>query len=134
MSTELTPIEKATLQELEAIIERGRETFCEVGTALMRIRDGRLYRETLNSSGEKCKTFEEYCRERWGMERRHAYRLMESAKVVENVSHVTQNAIPTSERVVRPLTSLPPDQQREVWEEAVRTAPEGKVMAHRAGK
>ena len=54
-------------------------------------------------------SFEHYCRERWQFERRHAYRLIDSARVIENVSHGTQ--APESERVVRPLTKLEPEQQ-----------------------
>ena len=58
----------------EAVIERGLATFVEVGAALLRIRDGRLYRETHA-------TFEDYCRERWGMSRIHAHRLIEASEV-----------------------------------------------------
>jgi hypothetical protein len=36
---------------------------------------------------------------------------------------------PTNERQVRPLTGLGPKQQREVWKEAVKTAPKGQVTA-----
>ena len=51
------------LAECEAVIERGQQTFIEVGQALMEIRDSRLYRETHA-------TFEAYCNERWGWTRR----------------------------------------------------------------
>ena len=46
----LSYVESLTVQEetrkaqLEATIERGMQTFVEVGLALMEIRDGRLYR------------------------------------------------------------------------------------------
>jgi hypothetical protein len=36
---------------------------------------------------------------------------------------------PTSEYQIRPLAILEPAQQREVWEEAVKTAPAGKVTS-----
>lgn len=88
----------------------------------MQIRDNRLYREIYG-------TFEEYCKEKWDMERRHAYRLIDGYKVTENVSHGTQS-IPTSERVVRPLSKIKdPAEQREVYQRAVETAPEGKITA-----
>jgi hypothetical protein len=92
--------------------------FIDVGLALTEIRDSRLYRETH-------KSFDTYLTERWDIERRHAYRLIEAAKVAENVAHGPQ--IPTSERVVRPLTSLPEKQQAEAWETAVQRA-EGKPV------
>jgi ParB family chromosome partitioning protein len=117
----LTIAESTRLIRLEDTIERGLKTFVEVGTALMEIRDGRLYREQHG-------TFEDYCRERWGFERRQAYRLIDAAAVVENVSNWTQIA-PINEAQARPLTSLPADLQPVVWERAVTTAPDGKLTA-----
>ncbi len=56
-------------------------------------------------------SFEHYCRERWQFTRRHAYRLIDSAMVIENVSNWTQ--APATESQVRPLTKLEPEQQKE---------------------
>lgn len=109
------------LAELEAVIERGLQTFVDVGTALMEIRDSRLYRETHG-------TFEDYCRERWGMVRRQADRLIEAAEVTANL-RPTGPILPTAERQARPLASFPADTQRQVWQRAVETAPNGKVTA-----
>ena len=115
----ITEIVTDRLLECERVIERGLNTFVEVGAALLEIRDSRLYKDGYS-------TFEDYCRERWGMERRHAYRLMDAAQVVENVSPGTQT-IPASERQARPLVGLPPEQQFQVWQQVVETAPEGKI-------
>ena len=113
-------------QELETIIEDGLKTFVEVGNALSEIRDGLLYRVDYD-------TFEDYCVDRWGMSKAYAYRLIGSAKVVNNVSPMGDTSesfhLPTSERQIRRLTKLEPDEQKEVWEEAVETAPKGKVTA-----
>jgi hypothetical protein len=57
MSDELVDLQKA-LAQCEGVIERGMKSFIEVGTALLKIRDERLYRENYG-------TFEEYCRKRW---------------------------------------------------------------------
>lgn len=46
-----------------------------------------------------------YCKERWEFNRRHAYRLIDSAQAIENVSNWTQK--PTNEAQARPLTKLP---------------------------
>ncbi|NJL33925.1 MAG: hypothetical protein HC893_08770 [Chloroflexaceae bacterium] len=51
------------LERCEQIIERGLKTFFEVGAALVRVRDLKLYRV-------EHRTFEAYCQERWGIERR----------------------------------------------------------------
>lgn len=116
----LAVAEKAELAECEATIERGLETFVEVGTALIRIRDKGLYTE---SHG----TFEAYCQSRWGMARRTAYQLISAAKVVENVRNCAHE-VPATESQARPLTALKdPEQQREAWQKAVDTAPNGKV-------
>jgi phage N-6-adenine-methyltransferase len=109
------------LSELETTIERGLKTFVEVGNALAEIRDSRLYRK-------EYATFGDYCRERWGMSKRHANRLVESASVIHNLGPMGPE-LPTSERQARPLTSLPPEQQIEAWETAVSTAPNGKLTA-----
>lgn len=109
------------LTTCEEVIQRGLATFIEVGEALTTIRNGRLYKSTH-------KTFEEYCRGKWGMTRMRASQLIGAAEVVSNVNHGLQ-AAPASERVTRPLAKLPAETQREVWKEAVETAPEGKVTA-----
>jgi hypothetical protein len=105
----LTLSEQGRLQECEAIITDGLDTFVKVGNALMEIRDSKLYRQTH-------KTFEDYCRERWGIERRHAYRLIDSAAVVSNLCPIGH--IPKSESQCRPLVGLEPEKQKEVWKAA----------------
>ncbi len=138
---ELTPDEERERLYLERKVERA---FYEAGKALQSLRDRRLYRSTH-------KTFEEYCRDRFGFERRHPYRLIDAADVVDNLAQMcpigtqtegepNQNQmcpnglqiLPTSERQVRPLTPLEPSQQREVWQQAVETAggkvPSGRVV------
>lgn len=118
----LSIAEQSRLAELESIIAAGLQTFVAVGLAIAEIRDSRLYRQTHS-------TLEDYCRERWQIERRHAYRLIDAAQVVGNVSNWTQIDPPATESQARPLTVLEPEQQREVWQRAVETAPNGKVTA-----
>lgn len=66
--------EKRRLDELEGIIERGLETFLEVGQALMEIRDSKLYRETHRRFGD-------YVRVRYGMTRQRAHQLIDAARL-----------------------------------------------------
>jgi hypothetical protein len=180
---ELSHDEQRDRLHLERKVERA---FYEAGIALQELRDRRLYRSTH-------KTFEQYCAERFGFQRRHPYRLIDAADVVDNLigtqfhelgddsqmcpngtqtemrtigtqtgnetnltTNGTQNddiemcpigtqtesndemcpngaqILPTSERQVRPLTKLEPDQQREVWQKAVAAAggkvPSGRIV------
>jgi hypothetical protein len=117
-------INTTDLARLEGVIQKNIGAFYEVGKALMEIRDKELYK--LKNGGDY-QTFESYCKGVWDMTRMYAHYLISSASVVENVNHGLQ--IPTSERQARPLSHLEPDQQREAWQQAVSTAPDGKVTA-----
>jgi hypothetical protein len=109
MSKALTKLETGKLSELESVIERGVQTFAEVGDALAEIRDGRLYRQTHG-------TFEDYCRERWGFQRNYANKIISAADVIGALGTVVPK-IPT-ERQARELVPLlsTPDVMREVVE------------------
>jgi hypothetical protein len=116
----LTGDEVERREELEATIAKHITGFVDAGEALAEIREERLYRNTH-------KTFEDYCTAKWGMTRQHANRLVRSAEVIGNLEPIGSK--PESESHVRPLVGLSPDQQKEVWTEAVKTAPGGKVTA-----
>jgi len=92
-----------SLAELEAVIERGLQSFIEVGTALWKIREQRLYREQGHA------TFEEYCDKRWKIRRAHAYRLIDAAGVAANLSPIGDK--PKTEAQARELTRLTPEHQ-----------------------
>ena len=113
---------QAELTQAEAIIRSGLKVFFEVGNALLQIKDARGYRML------GYQTFVDYCQERWGMNRAHAYRLIDSASVIKNLSPIGDN-LPTIESQARPLTQLEPSQQVVAWQRAVETAPNGKVTA-----
>jgi hypothetical protein len=91
--------------------------------------DRRLYRSTR-------KTFEDYCRERFGFSRRQPYHLMEAAVIFDNLVEKCErnvHILPTNEWQIRPLSKLDPDIQSEAWEQAVEFA-NGKVPSHRIVK
>jgi hypothetical protein len=117
----------AELEQLENVIKQNIGAFYEVGRALMEIRDKGLYKDVLGYD-----TFEQYCKERWDFARRTAYQFIDSVKVVENVRNCAQT--PVNESQTRPLARLEPDKQREAWQKAVETAPEGKVTAAHVSK
>ncbi len=120
MSGALNRDESKRLGELERVIERGLKSFMEVGTALMEIRDSRLYR---SSHG----TFNEYCHERWDISRERAHQLISSVDVVNSLSTTVNK--PDSERVARPLSQLAERERDAAWEAAVESALDGKPTA-----
>ncbi|MCG6138568.1 MAG: hypothetical protein MET45_28785 [Nostoc sp. LLA-1] len=147
---ELTEEEQRDLLHLERKVEKA---FYEAGKALSELRDRRLYRSTH-------RTFDEYCRERFGYTHRHVNYLIAGSLVVDNIimgtncsqnekademgTNCSQNQkvdgtgtnrsqiLPTAEGQVRPLTKLEPQQQQEVWQQAVEEAggkvPSGRVV------
>jgi hypothetical protein len=114
----MTQEEKSELATLEAVIEEGLEVFRKVGTAFIRIRDGKLYREHF-------KRFADYCETRWKMQRQHAYRLIDAAQIVinlENLSPAGDKILPQNEFQVRPLTQVMAEDQPKIWAAAVESA------------
>jgi hypothetical protein len=124
-STGLSPVEQVDLKRFEVVIERGIRTFHEVGEALAAVRDRKLYRATHRS-------FQEYCEQRWNMSRPHAYRLIEAAAIVHEMSprgdkastslSTPSTSLPTTEKQVRQLARVPPEARAEVFEAAVDAA------------
>ncbi|MFN6455785.1 MAG: hypothetical protein RM022_026800 [Nostoc sp. EfeVER01] len=132
---ELTEEEQRDRLHLERRVERA---FFEAGKALTELRDRRLYRSTH-------KTFEEYCRDRFAHSRQQSNYLIAAAGVYENLTtigcqnvenqNLTTNGtqiLPTSERQVRSMTKLEPQEQQEVWLRAVELAggkvPTGRIV------
>jgi hypothetical protein len=119
----MTQLARKRLDELERTIERGLQTFVNVGNALREIRDEGLY--TVEHD-----TFEKYCRDRWGFEPNYARRLMAGAEVTENLRSVPIGTVlPTTESQARPLTRLDREDQSVAWELAIEKAGDGKVTA-----
>ena len=108
--------ESHELERCEVVIKQGLKTFIEVGQALMTIKEKRLYRISF-------KTFEDYCIERWAISKPRAYQLIEAANVMIGLSTIV-DVLPQSESQVRPLTSLEPEIQKEVWKEVVKQSEE----------
>src|ERR1051326_8938947 len=139
LSRDMTTPEIYEFSRCENIIQKGLDTFVEVGAALITIRDKRLYRATHA-------TFELYCVQRWQMTARRAHQLCAASAVVNNllmagkVNNCSPPAadpktyefeeeaaqeerpatpVPTTESQARPLTRLSPENQPRAWEAAV---------------
>lgn len=85
------------LENLEATIETGVKN---VGTALLEIKDSGLY----NTAGHS--SFAEYCKERWGFGKAHAFRLANQAKINEQLSETRLGDLNIKESHARELTGL----------------------------
>lgn len=111
MTASLSVQEEMTNAELmaaEEVIERGKQTFVEVGEALMSIRDRAGYRVA------GYPTFEAYCKQRWGWSRAHGYNVIAAAETARNVLPVIHSgAAPTLAQALA-LAPLPPAEQRAV--------------------
>jgi len=116
------------LAQCEKRIERARRAFADLGGALQEIRDGRLYLLTGHE------TFGAYVEGRWDLSRRHAYQLIEAARVVtsleqafpqadvfpqadgESVRNCAQKTpLPAAESHARALAAVPEHLRAAVW-------------------
>lgn len=114
--------EQEELKRCEGIIKKDWKTFLEVGKALITIRDKKLYRV-----GHK--TFENYCRTRWGYERSYGHRLMNSANVVHILWPIGNIPSGLNEAQIRPLVGLNDTEIRQVWEKVTKEHPNGTRTA-----
>lgn len=97
------------LTQLESVIETNQRNFYQIGKALKQIRNERLFRDLLFDR------FEAYVKERWDMARAQAYRLIEAATVIENLSPIGDKVLPENESQARILVRYPKEEQRNIW-------------------
>ena len=106
----LTNEELNQLKSLESVIERGKNTFIEIGTALMKIRDGRLYRSEFS-------TFEDYCQNKWGFSKSFANKGIISSEIADTLGTI----VPISnEGTAREFVSVP-HEDRPIVAKAAKT-------------
>ena len=141
------------LGTLESRIEKGLRAFWDIGQSLGQIRDKQLYRQSYKTFDEYCLNRWEMSRRsayrliqaalvyenvtRGSQSFVNVIHGSQNPETVTrgsqsfvNVTHGSQNQIlPTNERQIRPLVTLPPEKQREAWDKAVSTAPNGKVTS-----
>lgn len=78
-----TTVATDRLSVLESVIERGLDTFLEVGAALAEIRDHKLFRATHDS-------FLQYLKERWDLSQSSAYYLISTSQVATAIKESGQ--------------------------------------------
>jgi hypothetical protein len=105
--------ESRRLAELEKVIARGKQTFVEVGLALAEIRDLRLYKREYAG-------FEEYCREKWGWEKRYTQYVIAGAEAVKSLPEGMCTLV-HHETAARELAKVEPAQRAGVVQEIVNS-------------
>lgn len=144
----LSAREAMSLAELEHKIVKDFAAFYRVGQALAEIKELRLYRNDVG------RTFEQYCKELWDMSQSKAYQLIDGSMVYGHLQlqceaksstncgtfggqeNINDSKLPLNEAQVRPLTRFKdhPEQIKTVWQEAIESAPKGKVTASHVSK
>lgn len=117
----LNPQEQTRLKELETVIRDNFMAYVAVGSALLEIRERRLYR---NDDG---RTWEGYCRELWDMSHQRADQLIAAKLVVENLTTIVVKddgkpdweRLPANEAQARELARLAPGEQKQVWRQLI---------------
>ncbi|CCF84129.1 hypothetical protein NITHO_3110002 [Nitrolancea hollandica Lb] len=124
-TVDIPPANEAQARELSRLksTEAIRETWQEVREERGESVTARDVRET------GYQRFEDYCRERWGWKRAHAYRLIDSAQVAGALSPIGDKA-PANEAQARELSRLKePEIIRETWQGTQRHPPESRAGA-----
>jgi hypothetical protein len=109
---------------LEGIIERGFQTFLEVGQALKEIKDQKLWKPRYVS-------FEEYCHARWKWGLRYSNKVIQSSEIAYTVGP----PYPANEGIARELAKLiEQDEERgkPAWAEFIKKNPHPTAKETRA--
>src|ERR1035437_10391265 len=111
----LSAREKRDLEKAERKIATGLKSFLEVGLALKKIRDNRLYRQDY-------RTFEDYVVARWDFSRPRAYELCTASEFMADLSgNPDIRSLPENEAQANPLTRLKTATHRKrAWRMALR--------------
>ena len=123
VSSKLTPAQTQELEKCEQIIRKGFGTFLEVGAALARIRDEKLFLG-------KCESFDQYWKKELGISRTYAYNLIGSAEVNLQLSSIEDISIkPLNEAQLRELIPLKEERRVDAWKRAVELAGDKPITA-----
>jgi hypothetical protein len=114
-SKAMTPDEIRQLSKCEDVLNRGLNGFFEMGSALLTIREGKLYRLTHP-------TFEDYCQKRWGIGRSYAWRMIGAAERMRLLPPREGVPMPKNEFQMRPFLRLAPEEFPGAWQKVVERA------------
>jgi len=110
------------LAQCEDVLQKGLGTFFDVGSALLTIREARLYRDTYSN-------FEAYCHERWGIGRTYAWRVIGAAERLRLLPAEQAVQRPSNEFQMRPFLRLQAEAFPGAWQQVLARAKDGKVTS-----
>jgi len=122
MSNQITE-SKMTAQEARECIDQINDNLKDTRDLLLELYERKGWSVLGYDSWRSCVTGE------FKEKERYLYYQLAAAKTEQNLCTLVQKDEEIPETHLRPLASLPADQQREVYQKAVETAPEGKVTA-----
>ena len=121
--SKLNAIQTQELEKCEEIIRKGFGTFLEVGAALAKIRDEKLFLG-------KCETFDQYWKKELGISRTYAYNLIGSAEVSQQLSSIEDIDVkPLNEAQLRELIGVKEEKRVDAWKRAVELAGDKPITA-----
>jgi len=91
-------------------------TFYEVGQALCKIKEERLYHEA------GYERFEDYCLARFGIHRAYAYRQINAAKLVKDLSTIVDTQLPQNEHQAGILGRFDSPTRVRIWKKTLELA------------
>jgi hypothetical protein len=115
-----------TETEARVLIEEIKSDISALGQKLLELHEREGWKALGYTSWRECVTHE------FEFGQSHVYRLLDFARIERNLSPIGEEGypLPAGESVARPLALLDdPEEQRRVWQQAVDTAPEGRVTA-----
>lgn len=120
----LSEKEKSELKDCLRVIENGTKAFVEMGRALLKIRENRLYRESH-------KTFEAFVDDTMSLARSRAYQLINHSKVFEDLSKILDKSQvhprPQTEAHVAELAKLKSvEKQIDAWNKTLQSVGAGR--------
>lgn len=123
IKTQVTPdpAKLAQLKKIEKEIKSGLIKYYETAFLLQRIVDEEMYLLRGYS------TFRKYCEETFNFGRSYGYRLVAYARVLKSLKLDSKPDIP--ERLIRPLASLSPEQQKQAWDQAKKLSKGNELPA-----
>ena len=126
LKEKLDTVERNKFRKLEAVVAEGITSFMLVGESLKEIRDTKLYRESY-------KTFEKYVDQKWGMQKSHAYRLIDASIVSQNLSPIGDKnervAEIKNEAQLRELKDVPAESIEAIVNKAADIAGDNTITA-----
>jgi hypothetical protein len=108
---------KAKLKQCEDIIRQNESGVFMTGRNLAQINKDELYK------ADDFTSFEVYCKERWGMSDKHAYRLMKAAECYDALAKQapkTTWVLPRNESQIRTLANLTEAEWVPTWEKVMK--------------